>query len=121
MTWMNAADIEWAVESCAGDPVFGLATRFLKSLMDSVNEQSDGWHSWPAPGRAAEKLMNLIQNNSGYGYRPSSGSSVTLKDIEEALKPIKRMAIFEKKRQRQYGNTFEFDVDLAWKKAKEDE
>ena len=116
--WMNRTEIEIAAKNCAGDPVLGPATRFLKSLMESVDSQSDGWPYWSAPSKAAESLMELIQNNTGGWGHPSSGSSVTLADVKKTLTPIKRMVTFENKRQKErYGNTFEFDVDAAWREA----
>jgi len=86
--------------------------------MESVNEQSDGWHSWPVPSKSADRLQELIKHNTGGFYYPSSGSSITLKDVEVTLKPIKRMAVEQHEKQKQYGNTFNFDVDAAWKLAK---
>src|SRR5258708_2866728 len=102
MTWMNSMDVELANENCASHPVLGPAAKFLKSLMDAVDRQSDGWHSWPAPSNSAGKLMDLLKHNTGYAYSPQSFTAVTLKDVERTLTPIKRMVTFQKKNQRKY-------------------
>lgn len=112
--WMNRTDIEIAAENCAGDPVLGPATRFLKSLMEAVDSQSDGWSHWSAPSKAAKPLMDLIGNNTGGFYYPSSVVLDDLDDVKATITPIKRMVTLESKRQKErYGNTFEFDVDAA--------
>ena len=61
--WMNRWDIENAVERTSPDTVRGRAARFLAAFAEEVNEHSDGWHSWPLPGRAANKLQVLIQGS----------------------------------------------------------
>ena len=115
--WMNQSDIEIAVKQCVVHPVLGPATRFLKALMDSVNEQSDGWPYWRAPSKAAEKLMQLIKDNTGGMWYPQSATSLTLKDVVKTIIPIKRMASAQSKKQKQYGNTFVFDYEAAWQEA----
>jgi hypothetical protein len=116
---MNQADIEIAAEQCERHEVLGPATRFLLALMESVNQQSDGWHSWPVPSKAADKLQQLIKDNTGGMWYPSSGSQITLKDVERTLTPIKRMATYQHEKQKEYGNTYTFDCDTAWQQAKE--
>lgn len=116
--WMNRSDIEIAAENCAQHPVLGPATRFLKALMESVDEQSDGWQYWPVPSKAAEPLMELIRNNTGGLWNCPSVVNITLKDVEKTLVPIKAMAIEQKEKQKQYGNKFHFDVDVAWKDSR---
>ena len=61
--WMNAWDIDSAVYRYSADTVRGKAARFLAAFAEETNNHSDGWHSWPLPGRAAEKLQNLIQSS----------------------------------------------------------
>jgi hypothetical protein len=119
--WMNRSDIEIAVEQCAEHPVLGPATRFLKALMESVDNQSDGWPVWPAPSKAATALQQLIKDNTGGMWHPQSGTSVTLKDVLKTIGPIRVMARTQHEKQKQYGNTFTFDCDTAWHEAyKED-
>ena len=116
--WMNRSDVEIAAESCAEHPVLGPATRFLKALMESVDEQSDGWPYWSAPSKASQALQELIKNNTGSFWSPWSSTGVTLEDVEKTLTPIKRMVTIQREKQKGYGNTFEFDVKSAWTKAR---
>jgi hypothetical protein len=115
--WMNRFDIEIAAENCAGHPVLGPATRFLKALMESVDQQSDGWPYWSAPSKSAEKLMELIKQNTGGMWHPSSSTFITLKDVTKAIIPIRKMVVTQKEKQKQYGNKYDFDCDAAWKEA----
>ena len=117
-TWMNQMEIEEAVNGCANHPVLGPATRFLNALMESVNEQSDGWPYWKAPSKAASALQELIHANISVWGIPLDNVNITLKDVEVTLKPIKRMAIEQHEEQKQYGNTFNFDVDATWQLAR---
>jgi hypothetical protein len=77
--WMNRWDIQFAVERNSLDTVKGKAARFLAAFMEETDEHSDGWCHWPLPGRAADKLQNLIQ----------SDSPMTEADYRKALAPIK--------------------------------
>jgi hypothetical protein len=43
--WMNAIEIDGAAMSQHDCPNVRKGVRLLKALKDSVNEQSDGWHS----------------------------------------------------------------------------
>ena len=117
--WMNGMEIESAKENCKGHEVLGPATYFLWSLMEYVDTHSDGWAHWPIPGHAAEQLMQLIKDNTGWAGDPRSGISIKLKDVEKTLSPIKRMATVQAKTQKKYGNTFDFNVEKEWKFAKE--
>lgn len=87
--WMNRCEVEEARDRYQNDPVLGPATRYLYDLMEETNEHSDGWHSWPAPAKAAEKLMVLIhaQLRSGMGAYPQAPKP-TMADVRKALTPI---------------------------------
>jgi len=80
MNFMNASEVEWAMQKHKNHPILGKATKVLYNLMESVNTFSDGWHSWPKPCRAAGQLMTLIQNPH----------DVTEDAYKKALTPIKR-------------------------------
>ncbi len=77
--WMNRYEIEEAVHRYARHEVLGPATRFLYRLMEETDNNSDGWCHWPAPGRAAAKLQELIQ----------SPSTATIAKFHASLRPIK--------------------------------
>lgn len=111
--WMNQADImdlhqNLNSHSC---PNVRKGVRLLYRLMEAVNDQSDGWPYWKAPSQAAEKLMELLRGCGNIWY-PLHGS-ITEAQLKEAITPIKRMVTTQRKKQAQYGNTFNFDVDAA--------
>lgn len=81
---MNDYDIDDALDRCADDPVLFAAAQTLADLRDAANANSDGWAHWPAPARAARKLMELLQTS---GPRP-----VTLAQLRAAQAPIKAFA-----------------------------
>lgn len=116
MSWMNRLEIDSAVQGCQLHSVLGPATRFLESLMNAVDDQSDGWPYWSAPSKASAQLQELIQKNTFLGS-PSDAANVTLRDVEKTLIPIRRMVTVQQKKQKAYGNTFEFNVDAEWDKA----
>jgi hypothetical protein len=109
--FMNQMEIEWAASQAHSCPNVRKGVRLLLRLMQSVNEQSDGWHSWPAPSRSCEKLQELLKTagNLQYGTR----GSITAADLKKAIAPIRAMVTHQKKKQAEYGNTFDFDVDAA--------
>lgn len=110
MFW-NQAEIEAASSSPHACPNVRKGVRLLLRLMQSVNDQSDGWHSWPAPSRSAEKLQALLQTagNVPYGTR----GTISEADLKKAIAPIRAMVTREKAKQAKFGNKFDFDVDAA--------
>ena len=89
-TWMNEGDIERAVDVFKDHPVLGPAARFLEAFKDQVNRVSDGWHSWPLPGRAAGKLQALLYGHmmAGMGAYPVLPDA-TAADVLATMPPIK--------------------------------
>ncbi len=81
MLFMNSVEIDFAVSQYAAHPVKGPASRLLRRLRDETNERSDGWHSWPAPCKAARQLQELLQERDE--------SKVTKARFDKALAPIK--------------------------------
>lgn len=59
--WMNRYEVEDTRFRFANHPVLARATRFLYEFVEETDANSDGWSSWPLPGRAAGQLMDLIQ------------------------------------------------------------
>lgn len=88
MRYMNSYDIQDAALHFADHPVLGPATQTLDNLHQWTNDNSDGWAYWAKPGRAAAKLMELIEGD---------GTSASLRDLSRAtpaayaaaLQPIK--------------------------------
>lgn len=111
MTWMNAAEIEHAARQQHECPNVRKGVKLLDRLVESVNNQSDGWHSWPAPAKSAEKLTALLKTagNLSYGTR----GTITDAQLKAAITPIRRMVTTQREKQKRYGNTFDFDVDAA--------
>jgi hypothetical protein len=87
--FMNTMDIEDAMLRYAGHPVLGPATRTLHHLAEWADDNSDGWHSWPKPCRAANKLMEMIERDGTSKYRFGDRDDVTAAEYRKALSPIK--------------------------------
>ena len=52
-------------------------------------------------------------NPVGYAHQNHILLSITAKQLKAAITPIRRMVTVQKEKQKQYGNTFDFDVDAA--------
>lgn len=94
--WMNQWDICEAEGLFRYHPVLGPATRFLREFVEEVNSHSDGWPYWSPPSKAADQLMNIIEQQrkaswpaAAVPWRNSGAPEVTRRDIEKALVPIK--------------------------------
>jgi hypothetical protein len=89
MRFMNEWDIERAESHWAYHPILGPATQTLRNLANWTNRNSDGWAYWPKPGRAAAKLMELIERDGTSAYTYGEREDVTLAEYAAALRPIK--------------------------------
>ena len=92
MYFMNEYDVKNAYNKFYDHAILGPAATTLANLMEWANDNSDGWHSWPKPARAAEKLMRLLdvqitQDVIG-GYNPNR-QEVTAAEVRKALVPIR--------------------------------
>lgn len=92
MMWMNSYEISEALVRFENHPVLSKAARLLDMLREETDNHSDGWHSWPRPARAAERLMVLLKSGRG-----------TEQDLKLAVRPIKAFLT-------RYGNKFGLDV-----------
>lgn len=90
MLFMNDWDIENALRRVQPDtqPNLTSAVVALANLAAWANANSDGWHSWPKPCRAAKALQTLIQG-AEKAYRSGSDEDVTAADVKKALAPVK--------------------------------
>lgn len=106
MTWMNETEIENAYARFAGHGDLGPAVRTLYALVQVTNANSDGWHSWPKPARAADRLMQMIQDASwrpeDYRYREP-----TTKRLRSALVPVKA---FRTRMTAEHGDRWNFGI-----------
>ena len=106
---MNQAEIEWTASRQHDCPNVRKGVRLLHRLMEAVNEQSDGWAYWPAPSKAAEKLMELLKTAGNLQH--GTYGTISDADLKAAIATIKRMVTHQKKLQAKYGNKFDFNVD----------
>lgn len=91
MTWMNEWDIEEALRLTAMRELPNLrrGAETLARLKDWTNENSDGWPYWPKPGRAANKLMELLEAATSEWHQRLEVSDVSEAQIRAAIAPIK--------------------------------
>ncbi len=110
--WMNQNDIECGYRNRHACPNVAKGFRLLYRLMQAVNDQSDGWAYWQAPGKAAEKLMDLLRTAGNLWY--DTHGTITDAQLKAAITPIRRMVTVQDKKQKGFGNKgFVFDVDAA--------
>lgn len=119
MKFWNQYEVESAARATHACPNVRKGVKLLLKLMESVNEQSDGWAYWNAPIKASEKLMTLLEtagNMDGLAVRPLSygtRGTITAEALKKAIAPIRAMVTRQKKLQAERGNSFNFDVDAA--------
>lgn len=90
MRFMNTWEIDDAAQRYQAHPVLGPATRTLSNLRDAANANSDGWHIWPKPARAAARLMELIERDGTARYRyDEERADATAAELVSALRPVK--------------------------------
>jgi hypothetical protein len=84
---MNEYDIEEALRFTAANelPVLRRGAVVLSRLKDWTNNNSDGWPYWQKPGKAAAKLMDLLDNAG----RSHFDKDVTEAELNKTLTPIK--------------------------------
>ena len=88
---MNEMDVEEAEVVLGNDPVMGEGARFLKSYMDLVNGQSDGWAHWRAGTRCADDLSKMLNDavNAKRGWT-NTYKAPTKAELTAAMGKIKR-------------------------------
>lgn len=88
MRFMNESDIDDALYQTEMQrlPNLHQGAEVLAHLRDWANMNSDGWHSWPKPARAADKLMALIEGAELFRGRRQD---VTAAQLKATLSPIK--------------------------------
>jgi hypothetical protein len=109
--FMNQVEIEIMVRNRHACPNVRKGVKLIHALMRSVNAQSDGWASWSAPRKSTEKLVTLLKT-AGNLWHDTHGT-ITDRQLKDAVTPIRRMVTTQREKQKQYGNTFDFDVDAA--------
>jgi hypothetical protein len=89
MRFMNEGEIEAAARRYRHHPILGPATQTLSSLCLTVNINSDGWHSWPQPVRAAARLMDLIEGDGRSLSLDPARMDATVSKLKASYTPIK--------------------------------
>lgn len=89
--WMNTWDIDEMVYIAETEMTEVVPfARYLADWRDVVNQNSDGWSSWKAGSKCAEKLMNLL--NEAKQTRFGGGDLPPRELFMKSLSPIKRLA-----------------------------
>lgn len=101
MKFIDRYSVEELAERWARHEVLGPATRTLSALVRWTDSHSDGWHVWPKPARAAEKLMNLVDGwmppgercpscySTSFHYDGCARPDATPAALKAALVPVK--------------------------------
>jgi hypothetical protein len=108
---MNEIEINLAASNFHSCQNVRQGVKFLKKLMDSVNDQSDGWCYWNPPAKSADQLIRLLKTAGNLNH--DTDGTISSSDLRKAIGPIRRMVKVQGEKQKQYGNTFFFDVDAA--------
>ncbi len=88
MLYMNRHEVSEARERYVTHPILGPATTTLAGLVEAVDHCSDSWAYWPAPVRAARRLMALIGTTREY-LDDRDRSDVTEPQLRRAYAPLK--------------------------------
>ncbi len=62
MKFYNEYDIQIAAQAYSRHPVLSRAVDVLATVKADADDNSDGWHSWMAPCKACQKLIELIES-----------------------------------------------------------
>lgn len=92
MTWMNEFDVEDMTRRYGTDSLLGPAVLTLQALVVWTNSHSDGWPYWSKPAKAADKLMDLLQQHDRWARRAAMHlphEPATDVAVKAALRPIK--------------------------------
>lgn len=91
MLFMNDYDIDTAQHRFSqGDtPNREKIADAVAKLAEWADDNSDGWHSWPKPARAAAKAMELIYPQTNADYDRMYGTDATEAEVKAAFRPIK--------------------------------
>lgn len=75
--------------NATGFPVLGKAADNLAALADWADANSDGFHSWPKPARAAQGLVALLEDAETEYRSGRRLEDITGADLQRALRPVK--------------------------------
>ena len=97
---MNYSEVAEVNHLFANDPILGPAARFLKDLMDFVNQTTDGW-AYHGTANAAVELQGMLDEawrEKFHWSRSQAYEAPTRKEVERVC----RLAISNLKRKKHY-------------------
>lgn len=91
MNYMNDYDLASAIQRFdAAEATNRLyVARTVSRLAEWADRNSDGWHSWPKPCRAAAKAIALIESRTWAENEAQEETDATDAEVKAALAPIK--------------------------------
>lgn len=92
MIYLNDHEIDNAQRAAAEDihrPNLQMAVLTLARLQEWANRNSDGWHSWPKPCRAASKLQEHVQREYLGRWDSRTEDDITKTQLKAALSPVR--------------------------------
>lgn len=93
MTWLSEYDVEETVRilMMTGHETsrWMEATRVLQRLINWTNSNSDGWHSWPKPSRAAQRLQAALYDAAYEARQGRLHEDLTEAQLRTLLVPVK--------------------------------
>lgn len=91
MRYMNDYDLENARSrfTRATCPNRLALVMVVDHLRDWANSCSDGWAHWPAPARAADRAMELIESRTYAENEEQERQDITEAEMLAAVRPIK--------------------------------
>lgn len=93
MLWMNESEIDQALDLVKSNaPEYLPYVKFLSDWRDTVNQNSDGWAYWKAGSSCASTLSSLIMKVKSSIRGRDDRSAPSLKELNQALTPIKSCA-----------------------------
>lgn len=91
--FLNDSDLDTVAYRLGGSearPNLKRAVDTLLRLAYWANANSDGWHSWPKPSRASQKLQQIAHDYVLYvNPRDEKSGDITAAQLTAALAPVK--------------------------------
>lgn len=72
-----------------GLPNLHRSTAIIFALMEYAEDNSDGWHAWPKPRRAAAGLIEVVDDRRRDHLRGHLFGDISEADLKRLLRPVK--------------------------------
>lgn len=91
MIFLNDYDMDQLdrIFADAGTPNLAEGVRIVRRLAEWADSVSDGWHSWPKPVRAAQRLMAVLRASDRIWRSDVSLPDITDAELRDLVRPIK--------------------------------